>query len=441
MRDAVTNRRGRSMIRGIAGDAVLRERMSSAAPLDPSLLAALDGFRRGDRIVQLVRLAGAAVFFLVVLINGPLLGVDPPAFWVRALGLATLIGGSAAVFLQFNRGRPPRWVPWLSVVVDVVAITALGLMAGGARTHLATALLLVVAMNGLRLEKRPLVFAVVVSTLGYLAMVHFGSEPERVDRQIVYVAVMWIMGMVAAGTVELSRHLALVALARQRERIELEQALGGYFSPQVKAALLTNPAQLQSARREITALFADLSGFTRLAETAPEAIVMETLECYIGALADVALANDGTVDNFLGDAVLVVFNTPTDQTDHAARAVACARQMQERMLDLHRARAAEGRPTLGLVVAVNSGLATAGHIQGGGRRHFTVIGDAVNVAARLEALGAPGEIVIGTTTARLAGLPAEPFESRAVPGRAAPVRFVRERTPAAALLQLTTPPV
>jgi hypothetical protein len=178
-------------------------------------------FDRGDRIVQFVRVGGAAVFALVVLINGPLLGVDPPRFTGIGLGLAGLILASGlAVMGLARRGIDARWLAYLAVLIDCAAITTLGVMAGGARTHLATLLLVVVALNGLRLRKGPLAFAVGCATLSYLVMVRFGEVPERVDSQVVYVGIVWVMGMVADGTDEMSRHMTRLALPTMLESSE-----------------------------------------------------------------------------------------------------------------------------------------------------------------------------------------------------------------------------
>jgi class 3 adenylate cyclase len=222
-----------------------------------------------------------------------------------------------------------------------------------------------------------------LTTLGFIALAQFGEGQVTPPRMINLVASQWVMVLVALGGVRLARQLTEVALRQQQEQLLLRQAVGRYFSPQVSRLMIEQPDRLRSQRRDVTALFADLSGFTHLAEHEPEQVVLETLDAYLGALVDVAQKHSGTIDNYLGDALLVVFNAPIDQPDHGSLALACAREMQEVVFNMGLSRSRQGKPYLALVVGINSGRATAGNIGGKARLQYTVIGDAVNVAARL----------------------------------------------------------
>lgn len=376
---------------------------------------------RAERIVNLVRLGAGLLFLPVLLVNGPVLGVDPPALTARLLGLSVMIAGTAALLLW--RPSPSVWASAAAIAVDVFAIATAGALSGGIQTHMSSLLLVIIALAGLRLDGRAVVFSALACTLGYVGMVWAGPSAESLDRHIVYLSIAWIMGTVGMGTVNMSRFLATRAIERHRERIALEQTLGRFFSPQVAELLLRGDGRLERVEREVSVVFADLVGFTELGENTDGGALFEIVETYLGALADVALATEGTVDNYLGDALLIVFNAPLEQPDHAARAVECAREMREAMARLRRRRLREGQPVLRLRISVNTGPAAAGPIGTDLRRQYTVIGDAVNVAARLNELAEPGEIVIGAQAAALAGLDLGAPEQRILRGRRQPVQL------------------
>ncbi len=205
-------------------------------------------------------------------------------------------------------------------------------------------------------------------------------------------------------------------------------ALERYFAPQVARVLREQgPAALASTRREISILFGDLVGFTRFSESATAEECVATLTHYLDELVRVAMQHDGTIDKFMGDEIMVLFSAPLPQLDHAERALACARDMQLVIHLLNAERDRRRLPTLGLTVGVNSGECVIGHVGGEARVQYSAIGDAVNVAKRLQGLAALGEIVAGERTLELAHVPPETLEEHAVKGRAAPVRCARLR--------------
>jgi class 3 adenylate cyclase len=205
-----------------------------------------------------------------------------------------------------------------------------------------------------------------------------------------------------------------------------DRILARYFSPQVARILKEQgPQALSSTRREITVLFADLTGFTTFSETASAEESVQTLTHYLDELVRVALAHDGTIDKFVGDEVMVLFGAPLSQIDHAARAVACARDMQLVVTLLNTERERRRLTTLGLTVGVNSGECVIGHVGGEARVQYSAIGDAVNVAKRLQGLAAGGQIVVGERTAELAGIARSTMEEHSVMGRSRTVRCTR----------------
>lgn len=395
------------------------------APETPPTPALPAGLPESERLVEQIRLAGASIYFVIMSIQG-LTGLERPEICIPAVTVAAVLGLTAGLsLLQHHKGRTKPWAAYVAVTIDVIALTAVGVRAGGVQSTIPTLYLIVIAFNSLRRARGPLVYTAALTTLGLGALVVLGDGQISTPRLINLGASQWVMVMVALGGVRLARQLTEVALRQQQEQLILRQAVGRYFSPQVSRLMIEQPDRLGSQRRDVTALFADLSGFTYLAEHEPEQVVLETLDAYLGALVDVAQKHSGTIDNYLGDALLVVFNAPIDQPDHASLALACAREMQEVVFNMGLSRSRQGKPYLALVVGINSGRATAGNIGGKARLQYTVIGDAVNVAARLEGLGMPGEIIVGHSTAEAAGIDLSGAESRFVRGREAQVRFVR----------------
>jgi class 3 adenylate cyclase/DNA-binding NarL/FixJ family response regulator len=177
---------------------------------------------------------------------------------------------------------------------------------------------------------------------------------------------------------------------------------------------------------EVTVLFSDIRGFSTLAETMSARQVADVLARHLTAMAEVVLGHRGTIDKFAGDAVMAVFGAPDPMPDHAERALRCALDMQERQRSLNEEAAAEGRLPLGMGIGVNTGEVIAGTVGGAGRLEYTVVGDAVNVAQRLQSEAAAGEILASEATVTAAGeVPCEPAGPRQVKGRREPVQVFR----------------
>ncbi|MFI5332086.1 MAG: adenylate/guanylate cyclase domain-containing protein [Desulfobaccales bacterium] len=165
----------------------------------------------------------------------------------------------------------------------------------------------------------------------------------------------------------------------------LRDTISRYVSPEMCEEILKNPALLQlgGRRQEVTVLFADIKGFTAMsANLSPEEVV-EVLNLFFTEMVDLVFEYQGTLDKYVGDALMAVFGVPVPLPDAATRAVQCAVAMQRRLAELQ----AQGRtPIQGMRVGINTGEAIVGNIGSDKRMDFTVIGDAVNVAARLQEL-------------------------------------------------------
>jgi adenylate cyclase len=164
-------------------------------------------------------------------------------------------------------------------------------------------------------------------------------------------------------------------------------------------------------------------GFTTMSERMGPTDLARVLNRYFARMADVVFEHEGTLDKFIGDAVLAVFGAPMDQSDHAIRAVRAAIAMRHGLGALNAEQ--PGEP-LDARIAVNSGVATAGDIGSPKRREYTVLGDVVNTCARVQAyVCAPGQIVITRATCDLLGgaIATRSIGSQKLRGREAPVEL------------------
>jgi adenylate cyclase len=173
-----------------------------------------------------------------------------------------------------------------------------------------------------------------------------------------------------------------------RQKREIKRLFGRYVSKDVIEQLMADPrlANLGGQRREMTVLFSDIRGFTTASEKGtPEAVVLQLNE-YFGAMVEVLFRHRGTLDKFVGDMVMGLFGAPLEDPDHADHAVETALEMVEVLGQLNSRWSAEGRPTLDIGIGVNTGEMIAGNIGAEAIMSYTVIGDAVNLGARLESL-------------------------------------------------------
>jgi len=197
--------------------------------------------------------------------------------------------------------------------------------------------------------------------------------------------------------------IALRFVLEQRERRRVQTLFGRYVSPQVAAMLsLEDPDLVRpgGTRREISVLFADIRGFTTIAESLPPEQAVSLLNTYNAPLTQVVFEQGGFLDKFTGDGVMALFGVPLPQPDHAERAVRAALEMQAAARQVSAQRGKVEWP-IRYGIGVTSGEAVVGNIGGEERMDFTAIGDVVNLAARLEGHAQPEEVLISEYTYEL----------------------------------------
>jgi adenylate cyclase len=175
----------------------------------------------------------------------------------------------------------------------------------------------------------------------------------------------------------------------EKKAKEIRSMFSSYVSPKIVEVLINNPdkAKLGGERRVVTVLFSDLMGFTTLSEKKLPEEVVDLLNEYFKEMTDIIFKWDGTLDKFVGDEIMAFWGAPTDQPDHAERAVRCALDMIDSLSRIQKKWIKEGKQVLDCGIGINTGEVLIGNIGAAGKKmDYTIIGDNVNLAARVEKL-------------------------------------------------------
>jgi len=213
-----------------------------------------------------------------------------------------------------------------------------------------------------------------------------------------------VLGTDEAGRLAISFNRMVAGL---RERARLADAIAAFVDPQVTDRVLAEGHEIAGEEVEVTVMFLDIRGFTAFAERAGAAEVVARLNDFYGLVVPLVVARGGHVNKFIGDGLLAVFGAPTSLDDHAGKALAAAQDVADAV------RGCYGEE-LRIGIGLNSGPVVAGTVGGGGRVDFTVIGDVVNTAARVEeATRATGDdILLTAATVERLSAAAAGFEER-----------------------------
>lgn len=217
-----------------------------------------------------------------------------------------------------------------------------------------------------------------------------------------------------------------LAHSKIAEQAQQRLALEHFVAPEVAEMIAANPEiRLGGVNQKVSVMFADIRGFTQFSEHTEPHRVVEVLNEYFTRVTEVILDHGGMIDKYIGDAVMAVFGVPISKAKDAENAVHSAIQIQRLMEEMNRDAATRGWPELAVGIGINTGVVTAGNIGSPSRLDYTVVGDAVNIAARLMAEAEGGRVLISQSTA--ADLEAR-FElrrlrARRVRGRSEPVQL------------------
>ncbi len=185
-----------------------------------------------------------------------------------------------------------------------------------------------------------------------------------------------------------------------REREFIKSTFSKYVSSQVADRILKEKdfLNLKGEKRVVTVLFADIRGFTPLAESLPPEKVLEILNKYFSKMVDIVFRYGGLLNKFIGDAIMVLYNAPLDQKYHELRAILTGIEMQKEIARINEERRQHGEIQINMGIGINTGDAVAGNVGSELRLEYTVIGAGVNLAQRIESHTAKGQLLISEST-------------------------------------------
>lgn len=227
---------------------------------------------------------------------------------------------------------------------------------------------------------------------------------DEVDRRILHL--LGDLARIAETELTLrdTLHTQALLLKREQELLEkrdfIRRVLGRYVTDEVAEHVLSSPEELHlgGERREVTILMSDLRGFTPMSDKLGPEKVVQILNHYLHAMVEIIMKWGGTIDEIIGDALLVIFGAPVPVPDHARRAAGCALEMQLAMDDLNKLLEREGLVTIASGIGLNTGEVVVGNIGSEKRMKYSVVGSPVNLTARIESFTIGGQILASKET-------------------------------------------
>ncbi len=352
----------------------------------------------GVRRLRTTSLVAVGAWALVALIGPLVLDIAPGQTWLISGLMIIVLLASAGVSRWATTQRRRDAIGMGQQFAAGIAVLALSVVTGTFAVY-ALPGIMVTAAFGFSITRHPFTGAVVMGSAYCGLFVVFALAlglASQLPLQLLILALAVVAACVGGYTLERSQRTAfaqgrLVSALRD----QVDQLLHRYLSPAVASALIEDPrrAALGGEEVDVTVLFADLRGYTAFAERRAPTEVVSMLNAAFEVVVPIVLTEGGTVVQFMGDALMAIFNAPHPQPDHALRAARAALAMQQAVGELPDAGT---RPHFR--VGLNSGPALVGNIGGAELRNFSAIGDTTNVAARLQTYAAEGSIVIGAST-------------------------------------------
>jgi len=272
---------------------------------------------------------------------------------------------------------------YVAVPVDVGAVVFVALLLGGIDTTAPLVFFVVVVMHGLLLHSRALAAIVICASGAFLVLNFVSQAPLPVDEVVIFLTTLNLTALATTGVIRMGRRLTGEMLEAQRSQHEVLETFGRHVSPQVAQRLLEQGFDSDSELRDVSVFFLDVRGFTSRSETLSPSEVVGLLNDLFSFMVDEVDRHQGIVNKFLGDGFMAIFGAPFSAGEDAENAVAAATGICEQ-LD---AQVESGAlPPLRIGIGIHSGHAVAGNIGSTRRKEYTLIGDVVNVASRVESL-------------------------------------------------------
>jgi adenylate cyclase len=341
-----------------------------------------EGALLGERRAALGRVAMVAMFGIVSALGnrkGPAIATYV-GMGFTAYALLALLG-------VYRRRQPnvvlARLVPLLTTTVDYIFLTTEALISTWStgsfhpgQHAISTTIVLTFAIA--RLSVWHIIYSLGCALTSWVILTVYAGEATS------FPTLFTEGGLLVVGFLLVMTNRALGQMFHGlRQRDNLTRFLPRQVADRV---LVAGPNALAPVQREVTVLFSDIRGFTGLSETLEPREVLAMLDDYFGRMSQIVKGHDGVVGKFLGDGLLAFWGVPDRIGDHASRAVRAARDMRRALVELNRHREQDGLPPIKIGIGIHTGTVAAGMLGGQLQSEYTVIGDAVNVASRIEGL-------------------------------------------------------
>lgn len=377
----------------------------------------------GRRRVRAASLGAILVWLTIGIIGPPTVGVEPGLTWAICGSMVAVLLATASASRWAITQRRRDAIGLGQQLAACVAVLALCLGNGVFASYAMPGVMLT-AVFGFSVTRHTFIGSVgigVAYVLLFAVSAILAGLRADLALQLFIVSSTMVAACLGAYLLERSQRVTFAQgrlIAALHERVDA--LLHQYLSPEVASNLIADPTQAALGGREdvVTVLFADLRGYTSYSERRTPAEVVEMLNAAFGVAVPVVLDEGGTVIQFMGDALMAIFNAPHAQADHALRAARAALAMQ---------RAVDGIAGAGerprFRVGINTGKALVGNIGAAAVRNYSAIGDTTNLAARLQTWAPDGSIVIGAPTYALIEKVAvvRPLGTPALKGKSQPV--------------------
>ncbi len=343
-----------------------------------------EGALQGERVVAFIRLALflARGLAFTVLYGGqerdPVRGKIILGYAIFCFAVVGLLYVKRLAGRRFS-----LYAPFVFTGVDCAFLVAMGMrsidtehvsLAESAATNLALVLCFTIA----RFSRAQVVFAAVLTCASYLFIAAYGGGVDKVQAVVVLAGLSSLAVLIAWANARISR----MFLDFKRREV-----LAGFLPRQVvERAMSLDGTLLDPVQRDVTLLFTDIRDFTKLSEHMPPRELLQFLDGYFERISRVVQGHDGVVNKFLGDGMLAVWGAPDPTDRHAELAVRAALDIRKQMVEFNEERTSRGLSPIKMGMGIHTGPVAAG-MMGGARQHeYTVIGDSVNLASRIESL-------------------------------------------------------
>ncbi|MBW2297029.1 MAG: adenylate/guanylate cyclase domain-containing protein [Deltaproteobacteria bacterium] len=224
----------------------------------------------------------------------------------------------------------------------------------------------------------------------------FGTENEQIFPRIIVICLFVIFGSHSQFTINERKK----AEEKSKKETATRERFQRLLSPDLAEMVVSGALNVEKGgtNRVATVMFVDIRDFTAMSEDIPAAEILQMLNEYYEKIVDIVFTHEGTVDKFIGDAIMVIWGAPVAHDDDPARAVRAAIDIRRELVDFNKQRVSVGKREIKIGVGINTGKVVAGYIGSSQTMSYSVVGDTVNTAARLCSAAKAGEIIISEIT-------------------------------------------